>query len=90
MVTRSGKSVIRALNRQPLIFGIAWTIYVAAVVVCALIAVLISKAAGGILLFLLSIAGKHVSDRDIQLPTLWAISLFQGGSYDPAKYEAGR
>lgn len=90
MITRSGKPVIRALNRKPLIFGVDWTIYVAAVVFCALIAVLISKVAGGLLLFLLSFAGKHISRRDIQLPKLWAISLLQRGSYDPAKYEAGR
>lgn len=85
--TGGRRPVIRALNRQPLLFGIDWALYIMIVILCVLIAVLISKMIGGLLLLVLSIAGQHMSKKDIQLPKLWVMTLFEGGSYDPAKYE---
>lgn len=86
----SRRPVIRALNRQPLIFGIDWMLYVTILLFCVLVAVLISKIIGGLLLLVLSLAGQHISRKDIQLPKLWALSLLEGGSYDPAKYQDRR
>lgn len=87
MRSTSRRPVIRALNRQPLLFGIDWMLYATILVLCVLVAVLISKVIGGLLLLVLSLAGQHISKTDIQLPKLWAMTLFEGGSYDPAKYQ---
>jgi type IV secretory pathway VirB3-like protein len=81
------RTVIRALNRSPLIFGIDWKIYLCMLFLAAVFFVAISKLTAFILLFALCLTGKALTRRDPQTAILWAISLIQGGSYDPAKYQ---
>jgi type IV secretory pathway VirB3-like protein len=84
------RTVIRALNRSPLIFGIDWKIYLMILFLAAVFFLTISKITAFALLFALSLFGKTVTRRDPQVALLWVISLMQGGSYDPAKYQGGR
>ncbi|MGH9437647.1 MAG: VirB3 family type IV secretion system protein [Terriglobia bacterium] len=84
------RTVIRALNRSPFIFGIDWKIYLCVLLLAAVFFVAISKITALLLLFVFSLFGKMLTRRDPQIALLWAISLFQGGSYDPAKYQGDR
>jgi type IV secretory pathway VirB3-like protein len=84
------RTVIRALNRAPLIFGIDWKIYLCVLFLAAVFFLAISKLTAFLLLLGFSLFGKMLRRRDPQIVLLWAISLVQGGSYDPAKYRGAR
>jgi type IV secretory pathway VirB3-like protein len=84
------RTVIRALNRSPLLFGIDWKIYLVVLFLAAVFFLAISKIAAFLLLFVLSLAGKTITRRDPQIALLWLLSFAQGGSYDPAKYQGRR
>ena len=83
------RTVIRALNRAPLVFGIDWKIYLIVLFLAAVFFLAISKLAAFLLLFAFSLAGKTITRRDPQIAVLWLLSFAQGGSYDPAKYRGG-
>jgi type IV secretory pathway VirB3-like protein len=80
------RTVIRALNRSPLIFGIDWKIYLCVLFLAAVFFLAISKITAFLLLCAFSLFGKMLTRRDPQIALLWAVSLTQGGSFDPAKY----
>jgi type IV secretory pathway VirB3-like protein len=84
------RTVIRALNRSPLIFGIDWKVYLCVLFLAAVFFLAISKTAAFVMLFAVSLFGKTMTRRDPQIAILWALSLTQGGSYDPAKYQGER
>jgi type IV secretory pathway VirB3-like protein len=84
------RTVIRALNRAPLVFGIDWKIYLCVLFLSAVLFLAISKISAFLLLLGCSLFGKVLTRRDPQIVLLWAISLVQGGSYDPAKYRGVR
>lgn len=84
------RTVIRALNRSPLIFGIDWKVYLCVLFLAAMFFLAISKITAFLLLLGFSLFGKALTRRDPQIALLWAISLIQGGSYDPAKYRGER
>jgi type IV secretory pathway VirB3-like protein len=80
------RTVIRALNRPPLLFGIDWKIYLCVLFLAAVFFLAISKITAFLLLLGFSLFGKMLTRHDPQMVLLWTISLVQGGSYDPAKY----
>jgi type IV secretory pathway VirB3-like protein len=84
------RTVIRALNRSPLIFGIDWKIYLCVLFLAAVFFLAISKLTAFLLLCGFSFLGKVLTRRDPQIALLWVVSLMQGGSYDPAKYRGER